>query len=179
MYRWRLTIRLKAPIMPIRSLTASSTTWLFLSYAWFTTSRNWCDSGLPIRKQRPVYRAKQWYSAHQPRSITSIVRGTLSDLTVCIPDNNVRVLGCSAQYQFCNPNLESNTSCTPLAGIFAALGQAEQLWKTESQKALFDWVVKSILRSAIGLPNVVLLGVSSLTSRYKLLSGVQGSLPDN
>lgn len=57
---------------------------------------------------------------------------------------------------------------------------AQSLWQSEKQKALISWSASKILYDAIGLPEVLTsLGISSLTSRYKLRNGIQGPLPSN
>lgn len=95
-------------------------------------------------------------------------------------DDPVRVLGCISQYQYCNPTLERDITCTPLDGIMRVQALAQSLWQTEKQKALFNWSASQIQHDAIGLPEVLRsLGVSSLTARHKLLGGVQGPLPSN
>lgn len=101
-------------------------------------------------------------------------------MTRYIRDDPVRVLGCSSRYQYCNPNLEPNDRCTPLHGIVSTSTLAKGLWRTEKQKALFNWSANAILYNAVGIPEVILsLGVSALTSRYKLTGASQGPLPDN
>ncbi|KAL9116911.1 MAG: hypothetical protein Q9187_006560 [Circinaria calcarea] len=122
-----------------------------------------------------------WYSAHLHHTIElQSFQKKPANLTLYYHDDPVRVLGCTSQYQFCNPVLEPQISCTPLDGIWAVQGLAEALWQTDRSKALFRWSSKAILENGIGLPEVIgMLGVSSLTSRYKLALGLQGPLPDN
>lgn len=122
-----------------------------------------------------------WYSAHFPLVLENAVRGLRPEnISFYFRDDPVRVLGCASQYQYCNPNLKPDIRCTPLTGIFAVQAVAESLWQTERQKKLFNWSANAILNDAIGLPEVLSgLGVSSLTSRYKLANGVQGPLPEN
>lgn len=95
-------------------------------------------------------------------------------------DDPVRVLGCTSRYQFCNPNVEGTKSCIAPTGILAAYAQAGELWQTKKQKALFDWSALAIRHNGIGLPEVISgLGISALTSRYRMAAGLQGPLPDN
>lgn len=97
-------------------------------------------------------------------------------------DEPVRVLGCTSQYQYCKPNakLNTNTNCTPMAGIIQVASFAKSLWQTESQKALFNWSASAIMWTSMSMPRPLkTLGKSSLLSRYSLSNGIQGSLPDN
>ncbi len=120
-----------------------------------------------------------WYSAHLT-SIPRIASDGLPAPMAYLRDDPVRVLGCSSQYQYCNPSLSSNESCTSLNGILPVQTLAKDLWQNEKQKALFDWSSSAILWEAIGIPEVInTLGVSALTARHKLASGRQGPLPDN
>lgn len=124
-----------------------------------------------------------WYSAHLSTVSKNVPDGgriTPSNVSYYYRDDPVRVLGCTSQYQFCNPVLEPNNSCTPLTGILAMQTLAESLWQNDKGKALTTWAAQAILEDAIGLPEVIVqLGVSSLTSRYKLATGIQAFLPDD
>lgn len=121
-----------------------------------------------------------WYSAHLPITDTFTMHNVTTNMTLYYRDDPVRVLGCTSRYQYCNPNLEPNISCTPLTGIFAVQPLAESLWKTEQQGAMFNWSSSTILHNAIGLIEVLSkLGTSSLTARHKWADGKQGPIPDN
>jgi hypothetical protein len=122
-----------------------------------------------------------WYSAHLSGAWIQTGDGVQpSNVSLFLGDDPVRVLGCTSQYQFCNSEVEPESSCTPLNGIFAAQTLAENIWQAGRQKALAEWSANALLHSAIGLPEIISqLGVSSLTSRYKLADGIQGPLPDN
>lgn len=120
-----------------------------------------------------------WYSAHRPAPQRSSAEG-VHNVKTYVRDDPVRVLGCSSQYQYCNPNLAPDESCTPLQGIVPVQTLAKDLWQTEEQRALFNWSSSAILYEAIGIPEVInQLGVSALTSRHKLAVGRQGLLPNN
>ena len=121
-----------------------------------------------------------WYSAHV-RSSHTIGRDSMPErMYVYYRDDPVRILGCTSRYQFCNANQRSNLSCTPLTSIAAAQTLVENLWHTERQRALSRWSTTAILYDAIGVFEVVrVLGVSSLTARYKRVVGVQARLPNN
>ena len=121
-----------------------------------------------------------WYSAHV-RSSKTIGRTDMPGrMYVYYRDDPVRILGCASRYQFCNANLKSNVSCTPLTGISAVQPLVESLWQTEGQRALSRWSISAILNDAIGVWEVVMgLGVSSLTARNKHAAVLQAGLPDN
>lgn len=121
-----------------------------------------------------------WYSAQVLSSYKMGRHNTPGILSFYYRDDPVRILGCTSRFQFCNVNLESNSSCTPLTGMGAAQELSESLWQTERQRALSRWSTSAILRDAANIVDIVLaLGVSSLTARYKRGEGVQASLPDN
>ena len=121
-----------------------------------------------------------WYSAHMRLKANSTGYSANNNISIYLRDDPVRVLGCTSQVQWCNPNLEPNSSCTPLTGAFPAQALAEGLWQTQNQKALSHWVTTLTRYSIADLSLIARhLGVSSLTSRYKLLQNLQGPLVTN
>lgn len=95
-------------------------------------------------------------------------------------DEPVRVLGCTQQYQICNPDLKMGHSCTPLTGARTVIEAADALWRTNQQKELFHKLVNPILTDAGHLySTVAATGVSSLIARHGLVGGLQGRLPSN
>lgn len=119
-----------------------------------------------------------WYSAHVPFAM--MTDGFSGNMSVYLRDDPVRVLGCSLQHQYCNPSLKPDIRCTPLTAHDPVYELAESLWQTTKQKALFNWFGTAIRQGVSHIPRIVEdLGVSSLTSRYKLSQGMQGPLPTN
>jgi hypothetical protein len=122
----------------------------------------------------------EWYAAHWPTNKVKFLADIPHSDSLYVRDEPVRVLGCTTQYQYCNPNVKSNTSCTPMGPFDHLESFADSLWQTERQKALFKWSAARISEFAMRLKSIIsMLGVSSLTSRYSLTNGLQGPLPDN
>lgn len=116
-----------------------------------------------------------WYAAH-----TLPIGGNTSRASLVGGDKPVSVLGCTEQYQFCNPDPKMGRSCTPLSGIHAATATADTLWRTDKQRGFFNTSSNSILNGAGGLYEIVAYtGISSLIARHSLSQGLQGSLPSN
>lgn len=122
-----------------------------------------------------------WYSAHVPSSLTSMRKwGLQGDVSLYTRDDPVRVLGCTSQYQYCNPNLEPDKRCTPLSGILEVDLLAHDLWDNDRQRALFNWTASAILQNSMAFNDVITdLGVTALTARTKMSANLQGPLPDN
>lgn len=116
----------------------------------------------------------EWYAAHMAtrRDIHFSLK-LPGNQSFYVRDDPVRVLGCTSQYQFCNPNSGPGKDCTPLDGGSHGLPAAQRLWPSERQKAAFNWTATAILST------VMTLGTSALTSRNSLFDGLQGPLPSN
>lgn len=106
-------------------------------------------------------------------------------VTYYIRDEPARVLGCTSQYQFCNPDFKpgesgkSAKSCTPLAGMYRAIAVADALWQTDGQRDLFNAFINGIFLDISDLRETVsVAGIASLTARESLQDGLQGPLPD-
>lgn len=121
-----------------------------------------------------------WYSAHVSLPQPYAPRDAPGQLSLYYRDDPVRVLGCTSHYQYCNPNLEPDIGCTPLAGMLLAQGLGGRLWQTEQQRAKFEWSAAAIQWNSFTPPEILYaLGASALTGRYKLAHNVQAPLPDN
>lgn len=120
-----------------------------------------------------------WYAAHNLNFMRS-VSGNNTWREFPHGDEPVRVLGCTQQYQICNPDLKMGHSCTPLTGARTVIAAADVLWQTNKQKKLFRTLANSILIDAGHLyGTVAATGVSSLIARHGLVGGLQGRLPSN
>ena len=124
-----------------------------------------------------------WYSAHINFPGNVFRDGALTgNSSVWFRDNPVSVLGCAQQYQFCNPNLPANTSCTSLTGLELASNMTDGLWQSPAQNVSYYSIVDVFGDYGIALDDIVgALGVSSLTARnsWNDIIGVQGPLPNN
>ena len=120
-----------------------------------------------------------WYSAH-----TSLGKSRIAYVDGSVPlyvsDDPVRTLGCVARYQFCNPNLSTNSTCTTLGGIRQAVQRAPQLYQDETQRTHLKWSTFPIIFMAAGLHEVFgYLGSFALQSHSTFSRGLQSTLPEN
>lgn len=122
-----------------------------------------------------------WYSAHlQFPGVVLRSHNLKGNASVWFRDNPVSVLGCAEQFQFCNPHLPANSSCTSLVGLDKALNMTDSLWRSPAQNTSFSGISYAFGEYGIHLDDIVdSLGVSSLTARNSLYGGVQGPLPNN
>lgn len=121
-----------------------------------------------------------WYSAHKSGNTLSILGSSDEKIPIYFSDNAVRALGCIERYQFCNPNISRNLSCTPLGGIFQVSESAIQLYQDEIQQEHFNWSASAIKHMAAGVSEIVRrLGTNALLSRITLQEGLQSPLPNN
>lgn len=119
-----------------------------------------------------------WFVAQDSERSNAIDGSSTTPLSY--GDQPARVLGCVERYQFCNPDVKTGRSCTPLTGIFTATAAADALWQTDKQREFFNTSSNSILRAAGGLIEIVgLTGISSLLARHGLVNGIQGPIPSN
>jgi hypothetical protein len=120
-----------------------------------------------------------WYSAHTPGALLHML-GSNDTIPSYVRDDPVRALGCVEKYQYCNPNLSGNSSCTPLGGIFQVTPSAAQLYQDQTQQEHFNWSTSAITWMAAGIFEIVSrLGTTALLSRNMLQNGRQSSLPNN
>lgn len=103
-----------------------------------------------------------------------------------VRDEPARVLGCTSQYQYCNPISKSGKSgkpgksCTPLAGWYQATAASFALWSNDGQRNLFNASLQKILGHGSSIDDIVKsANIASLKAREKLQGGLQGPLPDN
>ncbi|KAF2029942.1 hypothetical protein EK21DRAFT_100849 [Setomelanomma holmii] len=109
-----------------------------------------------------------WFSAQRGPVNRSTPMG---DMEVYLSDRPISVLACVQQYQFCNPNLDANASCTPPRGIFeAAKLAAATIFPEAQQREMFIWSVMAITDMASdfngfasGLGGATLLASESFT----------------
>lgn len=98
-------------------------------------------------------------------------------VTYYVRDEPARVLGCASRYQFCNPDSKSGKSCTPLAGFYPATAAADELWRTDGQRDLFNASVYNILAGVVDLRGIVsVAGIASLKARVHITRWCTGSI---
>ncbi|KAF6819240.1 hypothetical protein CPLU01_13089 [Colletotrichum plurivorum] len=95
-----------------------------------------------------------------------------------IMDNPGSPLACVAQDQWCNP---STKECTVLMPYRDAVTKAADLFTGQTGGAdRHQWFFYSTLNVAFQASTAInYLGALSLTARFSLVGGIQGSLPDN
>jgi len=123
-----------------------------------------------------------WYAAHTLGNVT-IKYGTQNamaeNVATYVSDDPVRVLACSRQVQWCNPNLPEATRCTPLGAAAGSRATVARLWEGEREQLLISNAFV-VMRTQMQMESVLkYLGVSALLARYKMTEVVQGPLPDN
>ena len=119
-----------------------------------------------------------WFAAEEGPFSRSTSYGNITYYQSNLP---VKALACVQQYQFCNPSLNHNESCTPLMGIFEAARSAPATVFSQSKDIdRFLWSLSAIQNMAGGFTEIsmVLRGGSLLASDYVSQFGQDG-LPDN
>ncbi|KAF2870603.1 hypothetical protein BDV95DRAFT_495673 [Massariosphaeria phaeospora] len=130
-----------------------------------------------VRFFEPVEDA--WFSARTVAE-DSEVSNSKGSHQYYMRDDPARVVACMEKYQFCNPLLAANSSCTPLGGIRQALEAASGLFKDESDRKRFLWSVSAIVSMASGFAEIGgYLGSAALQARSMLAIGLQSRLPNN
>ncbi|KAF2267718.1 hypothetical protein CC78DRAFT_576718 [Lojkania enalia] len=118
-----------------------------------------------------------WFSANQTSGLyLSTSPGDRKPLYRA--DDPARAVVCLEKYQFCNPNLPENNSCTPLTGIRQAFSLGPGLYQDEGIQRRVEWSLAAIQYMATGFVEVSSY-VKALLARNKLVVGVQGALPNN
>ncbi|KAF2108812.1 hypothetical protein BDV96DRAFT_670390 [Lophiotrema nucula] len=116
-----------------------------------------------------------WFSASTPGPKAGF--GTQNGVAY-LRDDPARTMACVETYQFCNPALPDNSSCTILGGIRQAFQQASGLYADTSKREQVAWSLAAIQYMAAGFHDISdVLG--SLLARNMLVQGVQAPLPDN
>jgi hypothetical protein len=117
--------------------------------------------------------ADPWYSAQTSNEVL------LENIPIPLyaHDDAVRALGCRERFQFCNPNLPGNSSCTPLTSSHQVFQLGFQLWQDLTQQAYFNWST-SFFNMGIDT-TVSIIGTAALQSRSTLIGGMQWFIPDN
>ena len=126
------------------------------------------------------------YSAHVQAPTTLDDPAESGAQTFYYRDQPVGVLGCTQQFQFCNPNLRGDTGCTPLSGYYSIFDNpniTDSLWETAAQNSSFEhftWAIGVFGFASTNIDEVVAsLGISALLARNSLGVGLQGPLPNN
>src|SRR5690242_12851532 len=97
-----------------------------------------------------------------------------------ISNQPAAVLACAQKYQFCNPSLSSNESCTPFLGIWEAFRLAPSLFPGTEARDNFIWHASAIANMANGLTELALaLKQQALLASESSSTFGQYGLPDN
>jgi hypothetical protein len=119
-----------------------------------------------------------WFEATQGPVNRSTPSGRIQ---VYFSDQPARALACVQQYQFCNPSLEQNVSCTPLLGIFeAATVASTTLFSQPKERNTFLWSASAITQMASGFSELaVVMNGAALLASDSLSTYGQYALPSN
>jgi hypothetical protein len=106
---------------------------------------------------------------------------TYGNISYYSSDQPIRALACTQRYQFCNPSLSQNSSCTPLVGIFEASRIALSTLFTEGKdRNTFEWSSLAIRFMANGFNELITIMRGGALLASDTLSGIgQYSLPGN
>lgn len=124
-----------------------------------------------------------WYSAHQ---LSAVITGTSvagsGEFKAYNADSAAVAVGCTSQYQACNPNKPTDTGCSPYLGqqqlsLWSNTSDAKALWGNNAQKELFMTAHEMLSNQITNLQGVPTVG--SLTSLNSMNGGVQPALPTN
>lgn len=97
--------------------------------------------------------------------------------TIYAFDRPVSVLGCASRWQFCDA---AKQNCTSLTGFTSAHATASRIWSSTTQQKSFEVWKAAYWDLSSGFEGMIdNLGISLLTARNTLNSGLQGSLPSN
>lgn len=130
----------------------------------------------------PVEINDPWYSAHQtvPGYRLNFTGWGNLNVGAYFADETASVLGCAKQYQICYPDSAGKPSkCSRLGGKQELYWLLTSLAQSDKQLARTKWSIMSALTGNELDAFVQTLGAGSLSSKYSLVSGVQGPLPDN
>jgi len=130
----------------------------------------------------PVEINDPWYSAHQTVPGFKLNFTGWDNLTLggYFADQDVSVLGCAKQYQICYPDADGKPKdCSRLGGKQELYWLLTSLEQSATQLNLTKWSIMSALTGNELDAFVQTLGAGSLSSKYSLVSGIQGPLPDD
>lgn len=135
-----------------------------------------------------------WYRAITPGRNLNYTHAGKSHYTVYLPEEAASPMGCTSQYQFCNPSLSGN-SCGPLASFLdAGMGSAPLFGMSaadfekaeaynETMPSRYQWLLTIMAGDSPAsqtIPNIVnTLGPYSLVSLESIGVGLMGSLPND
>lgn len=115
------------------------------------------------------------YSAHQANRPIDNQTTNLSAIPAYKADQPTAVLGCTIQYQFCNP---SGNNCTSLTNLENAYEETYGLWNGLRQQQIFEFWFKMYEGLSHEIWNMLRsLTSSALVARNSLDHGIQGPLP--
>lgn len=122
-----------------------------------------------------------WFSAHKNASDLNDQQ-TRSKFSAWVQDEPVGVMGCTHQFQYCNPNLPADERCEPLRGMVdpRASERVHQIFPKDDQFEVIKWV-DSLWTAGIYTisATVSFVGASALRARLGLSHGYSAGLPDN
>jgi hypothetical protein len=105
----------------------------------------------------------------------------LGPMQVYLSNQPARAMACVQQYQFCNPSLKQNGSCTPLLGIFEVATVAlTTIFSQPKERETFLWSASAITHMASGLSELAYtMNGAALLASDSLSTYGQYALPSN
>lgn len=123
-----------------------------------------------------------WFSAQKSTSDITYQYDDKVKLSAFMQDEPASVMGCTQQYQYCNPHLPEGQRCEPLRGLSdpRTADNLRKIFTTEDHLNTIDWVDTvwtSMAYSMSSIPQFI--GASALRARDALSNGFSGPLPDD
>lgn len=134
-----------------------------------------------------------WYRGTMPGD-NALIAGTNETITFYRPEEAASPLGCSKQFQFCNPSFPGDNKCGPLASWLDAMIESATLFNLTAEDMLgddtpfpnhrigsrFNWLIMQIAYATMDTYTILSsLEARSLVSQRYLAAGVMGELPEN
>lgn len=125
--------------------------------------------------QYPQMIDDDWYSAHKPSDLPldSVSSEKRSKVSSYYADEPASVLGCNSQYQVCDLQNDPSQGCSRLHSADDVEGEL----KSPITKTILNWMWSPDRPSVYYVLEAI--GITSLTSRFRLLEDFSGPLPDN
>lgn len=134
-----------------------------------------------------------WYRGTMPGD-KALIAGTNETITFYRPEEAASPLGCTKQFQFCNPSFPGDNKCGPLASWLDTMIESAPLFNLTAEEMLGDetsfpsnrigsrysWLIMQLAYATMDTYTILSsLEARSLVSQRYLAAGVMGELPEN
>lgn len=130
-----------------------------------------------------------WYQIAQTPIKPPLPDAYVSPPDVFLPLEPASPLGCTDQYQFCNPAYQGGRACGPLTGLYDAIAGAAPLFDTSIEEYVNDTIQADLAARFFYFLNTLsdgttpdilqTLGPASLSSQVNLSNTAQSYVADN